>query len=518
MDPRELRRRLELAEHEADEIAAARLRPGEAAEIRARLERGPARRDDRPRARATVRGDARWARGAGARERDRRSALREAAVAGPARRALRGARGPARGPRGGARGRRRPRSRRSPRPSTTTRRRSRALEERLSRSTRLRAPLRRRRGGGHRARRAVGRGGRAAARPRGRARPARGRGRAAARARSRTRPRRCRAARGRRRPGSPARSRRSSRRSGSRRTRSTSRSAGGPRTRDEPAVELDGDAVAFDATGIDDGRLPVRAERRRAGPAARPDRVGRRAVAGSRSRSSRSSPRSTQTPTLVFDEIDTGIGGRSADPVGRSLWTLARAPPGAVRDPPAPDRGPRRRPLPDREARARRPDRDRGRAARPRRARSRSSPDARRRGGRRGEAALGSRAARAARPRRGVAARGRARGRIRGVTGGGGLGADLRRGDRGLPRPTCGSSAACRRRRCAPTAATSRDFADEPRRGGDVGGRGPTSPRRYLARADAPRPAGRARARARRASAGGRPRSAASTGSPTATA
>ena len=30
------------------------------------------------------------------------------------------------------------------------------------------------------------------------------------------------------------------------------------------------------------------------------------------------------TPTLVFDEIDTGIGGRSADPVGRSLWALAR--------------------------------------------------------------------------------------------------------------------------------------------------------------------------------------------------
>jgi DNA repair protein RecN (Recombination protein N) len=30
------------------------------------------------------------------------------------------------------------------------------------------------------------------------------------------------------------------------------------------------------------------------------------------------------TPTLVFDEIDAGIGGRSADPVGRSLWALAR--------------------------------------------------------------------------------------------------------------------------------------------------------------------------------------------------
>ena len=28
--------------------------------------------------------------------------------------------------------------------------------------------------------------------------------------------------------------------------------------------------------------------------------------------------------TLVFDEVDAGIGGRSADPVGRNLWTLAR--------------------------------------------------------------------------------------------------------------------------------------------------------------------------------------------------
>ncbi|MFM2106164.1 MAG: hypothetical protein RL338_1196, partial [Chloroflexota bacterium] len=31
-----------------------------------------------------------------------------------------------------------------------------------------------------------------------------------------------------------------------------------------------------------------------------------------------------ETPTLVFDEVDTGIGGRSAEPVGRSLWSLAR--------------------------------------------------------------------------------------------------------------------------------------------------------------------------------------------------
>ena len=31
-----------------------------------------------------------------------------------------------------------------------------------------------------------------------------------------------------------------------------------------------------------------------------------------------------QTPTLIFDEVDAGIGGRSADPVGRMLWRLAR--------------------------------------------------------------------------------------------------------------------------------------------------------------------------------------------------
>ncbi len=30
------------------------------------------------------------------------------------------------------------------------------------------------------------------------------------------------------------------------------------------------------------------------------------------------------TPTLIFDEVDAGIGSRSADPIGRSLWRLAR--------------------------------------------------------------------------------------------------------------------------------------------------------------------------------------------------
>jgi DNA repair protein RecN (Recombination protein N) len=31
------------------------------------------------------------------------------------------------------------------------------------------------------------------------------------------------------------------------------------------------------------------------------------------------------TPTLVFDEIDSGVGGRSAEPIGRSLSRLARS-------------------------------------------------------------------------------------------------------------------------------------------------------------------------------------------------
>lgn len=33
---------------------------------------------------------------------------------------------------------------------------------------------------------------------------------------------------------------------------------------------------------------------------------------------------SDATPTLVFDEVDAGIGGRSADPIGVRLWRLAR--------------------------------------------------------------------------------------------------------------------------------------------------------------------------------------------------
>ncbi len=97
-----------------------------------------------------------------------------------------------------------------------------------------------------------------------------------------------------------------------------------PAARDDPAVEVDGDAVAFDATGID---TVVFTFRPNPGEPARP--LARIASGGELSRVALAVKQVLaevdDTPTLVFDEIDTGIGGRSADPVGRSLWTLARS-------------------------------------------------------------------------------------------------------------------------------------------------------------------------------------------------
>ncbi len=96
-----------------------------------------------------------------------------------------------------------------------------------------------------------------------------------------------------------------------------------PAARDDPAVEVDGDAVAFDATGID---AVVFTFRPNPGEPARP--LARIASGGELSRVALAVKQvlagADATPTLVFDEIDSGIGGRSADPVGRSLWTLAR--------------------------------------------------------------------------------------------------------------------------------------------------------------------------------------------------
>ncbi|MFL5928020.1 MAG: DNA repair protein RecN, partial [Gaiellaceae bacterium] len=92
---------------------------------------------------------------------------------------------------------------------------------------------------------------------------------------------------------------------------------------DEPAVEVDGDAVAFDAAGIDQVVYRLAPN---PGEPARP--LARIASGGELSRVALAIKQvlaeADDTPTLVFDEVDTGIGGRSADPVGRSLWALGR--------------------------------------------------------------------------------------------------------------------------------------------------------------------------------------------------
>jgi DNA repair protein RecN (Recombination protein N) len=92
---------------------------------------------------------------------------------------------------------------------------------------------------------------------------------------------------------------------------------------DEAAIEVDGDAVSFDATGIDQIVFRLAPN---AGEPARP--LSRIVSGGELSRVALAIKEvlatADRTPTLVFDEIDTGIGGRSADPVGRSLWALGR--------------------------------------------------------------------------------------------------------------------------------------------------------------------------------------------------
>lgn len=96
-----------------------------------------------------------------------------------------------------------------------------------------------------------------------------------------------------------------------------------PAAREDAAVEIDGDAVAFDATGIDQVVFRI------APNPGEPSRsLARIASGGELSRIALAIKQVLaevdETSTLVFDEIDTGIGGRSADPVGRSLWRLAR--------------------------------------------------------------------------------------------------------------------------------------------------------------------------------------------------
>ena len=92
---------------------------------------------------------------------------------------------------------------------------------------------------------------------------------------------------------------------------------------EEAAIELDGDAVAFDATGADVVVFQIAPN---PGEPARP--LSKIASGGELSRLALAIEEvlaaADATPTLVFDEIDAGIGGRSADPVARTLWRLGR--------------------------------------------------------------------------------------------------------------------------------------------------------------------------------------------------
>ena len=101
--------------------------------------------------------------------------------------------------------------------------------------------------------------------------------------------------------------------------------------------------------------------------------------------------------TLVFDEVDAGIGGQTARAVGEQLRVAGRGPPGRLHHPPAADRLARRAPLLDREGRVA-PSRRAPtvRELDERRGRRRARADARRRRGRRRRAAARAELLRAA--------------------------------------------------------------------------------------------------------------------------
>ena len=91
----------------------------------------------------------------------------------------------------------------------------------------------------------------------------------------------------------------------------------------EAAFSVDLGPAPLDASGADEVTFLLAPN---AGEPARP--LARIASGGELSRVSLAIEQvlaaADTTPTLVFDEVDAGIGGRSADPVGRSLWRLAR--------------------------------------------------------------------------------------------------------------------------------------------------------------------------------------------------
>ena len=111
-----------------------------------------------------------------------------------------------------------------------------------------------------------------------------------------------------------------------------------------------GSGRAVDRRGHRQRRVLPVAERRRGPAAAGADRLGRRAVArdaGAQDAGGRG--RQAGAKTLIFDEVDAGIGGRVATVVGQKLRVARRALPGALHHAPAADCGGGPHALPDRE-------------------------------------------------------------------------------------------------------------------------------------------------------------------------
>ena len=75
-----------------------------------------------------------------------------------------------------------------------------------------------------------------------------------------------------------------------------------------------------------------RDQSRRGGRAARQDRVGRRAGALHAGAQGGAGAQTSAVPTLVFDEVDSGIGGAAAAAVGERLHRLAQGAAGAGGD------------------------------------------------------------------------------------------------------------------------------------------------------------------------------------------
>lgn len=94
------------------------------------------------------------------------------------------------------------------------------------------------------------------------------------------------------------------------------------RTADDEGAYVDGERLAFDHTGVDQVQFLISTN---PGEPLKP--MSKVASGGETSRLmlalKTALARVDETPTLIFDEIDQGIGGRVGDVVGRKLWGLA---------------------------------------------------------------------------------------------------------------------------------------------------------------------------------------------------